>query len=75
MKVQTFSKEWQEGAEFKVRHEQVITELIMVTASCQLFLLYMCSIHNYYTCNGAFPEIKEQLTMQIYSNLFMWLWP
>lgn len=75
MKVQTSSKEWQEGAEFKVRHKQVITGLIMVTASRQLFLLYMCSIFKYYTCNGAFPQLKKQLTMQIYSNLFMWLLP
>jgi len=68
MKVQTSSKEWQEESEFKVRHKQVITGLIMVTASCQLFLFYMRSILRYCTCNGAYPEHKKQLTIQIYST-------
>lgn len=38
--------------------------LITVTASRQLFFLYVCYILTYYTCNGASPGIKKQMTMQ-----------
>lgn len=49
--------------------------LVTVTASCQLFLLYICYIFIYYTCNGAFPEPKKQITVQMYSKLFIWPLP